>query len=147
MWQKIRYIGGFVNLCGATATNQRAEWCLLCHNNLSFVHPESCFQKQDPGTCQNYTMMWFFDTEQNECSRFWYSGCDGNANRFNTQEDCENLCLTKSRWGRRQCSIGSARIAAHQIFIIRKSSDTHLQEKADFVKDFKAFNHSLVSFC
>ncbi|KAK2909653.1 collagen alpha-6(VI) chain-like isoform X2 [Channa argus] len=63
----------------------------------SFVSKDSCFFKQDPGNCQNYTMMWFFDTEQNECSRFWYSGCGGNENRFKTQEDCENLCLTKSR--------------------------------------------------
>uniref|UniRef100_A0A4W6DQ27 BPTI/Kunitz inhibitor domain-containing protein n=1 Tax=Lates calcarifer TaxID=8187 RepID=A0A4W6DQ27_LATCA len=50
---------------------------------------------QDPGGCQNYTMMWFFDTEQNECSRFWYGGCGGNGNRFKTQQECENLCLTR----------------------------------------------------
>uniref|UniRef100_A0A3B4XFV6 BPTI/Kunitz inhibitor domain-containing protein n=1 Tax=Seriola lalandi dorsalis TaxID=1841481 RepID=A0A3B4XFV6_SERLL len=56
---------------------------------------DDCVLVQDPGTCQNYTMMWFFDTEQNECSRFWYGGCGGNENRFKTQEECENLCLTK----------------------------------------------------
>ncbi|CAF89814.1 unnamed protein product [Tetraodon nigroviridis] len=42
-------------------------------------------------------MMWFFHTEKNECARFWYGGCGGNSNRFETQEECENLCLTKSR--------------------------------------------------
>ncbi|KAK2845179.1 hypothetical protein Q5P01_011838 [Channa striata] len=63
----------------------------------SFVSKDACFFNQEPGNCQNYTMMWFFDTEQNECSRFWYSGCGGNENRFKTQEECENLCLTKSR--------------------------------------------------
>lgn len=63
----------------------------------SFVSKDSCFLSQDQGGCQNYTMMWFFDTEQNECSRFWYGGCGGNGNRFKTQEDCEDLCLTKSR--------------------------------------------------
>ncbi|XP_026172742.1 collagen alpha-6(VI) chain-like isoform X2 [Mastacembelus armatus] len=62
-----------------------------------FVSKDSCFLSQDPGSCQEYTMMWFFDTEQNECSRFWYGGCGGNANRFKTQEECENLCLTRSR--------------------------------------------------
>uniref|UniRef100_A0A665U227 BPTI/Kunitz inhibitor domain-containing protein n=1 Tax=Echeneis naucrates TaxID=173247 RepID=A0A665U227_ECHNA len=56
-----------------------------------------CFLRQDAGGCQNYTMMWYFDTEQNECSRFWYGGCGGNENRFKTQEECENLCLTRSR--------------------------------------------------
>ncbi|XP_040899842.1 collagen alpha-6(VI) chain-like isoform X2 [Toxotes jaculatrix] len=63
----------------------------------SFVSKDACFLSQDPGSCQKYVMVWFFDTEQNECSRFWYGGCGGNENRFNTQEECENLCLTKSR--------------------------------------------------
>nr|XP_033497526.1 collagen alpha-6(VI) chain-like isoform X1 [Epinephelus lanceolatus] len=63
----------------------------------SFASKDSCFLSQDQGSCQNYTMMWFFDTEQRECSRFWYGGCGGNENRFQTQEECENLCLTKSR--------------------------------------------------
>ncbi|XP_044214882.1 collagen alpha-6(VI) chain isoform X2 [Thunnus albacares] len=63
----------------------------------SFNSRESCFLGQDPGNCQNYTMMWFFDTVQSECSRFWYGGCGGNNNRFKTQEECENLCVTESR--------------------------------------------------
>ncbi|XP_028436030.1 collagen alpha-6(VI) chain isoform X2 [Perca flavescens] len=63
----------------------------------SFASKDSCFLSQDQGGCQNYTMMWFFDTEQRECSRFWYGGCGGNGNRFKTQDECESLCLTKSR--------------------------------------------------
>ncbi|XP_069392927.1 collagen alpha-6(VI) chain isoform X2 [Paralichthys olivaceus] len=62
----------------------------------SFASKDACFLGQDPGSCQDYTMAWFFDTEQNECSRFWFGGCGGNENRFKTQEECENLCLTKS---------------------------------------------------
>uniref|UniRef100_UPI0037E74C95 collagen alpha-6(VI) chain isoform X2 n=1 Tax=Semicossyphus pulcher TaxID=241346 RepID=UPI0037E74C95 len=64
---------------------------------VSFTSKDACFLSQDQGGCQNYTMVWFFDTEQNECSRFWYGGCGGNENRFKTQEECENLCLMKSR--------------------------------------------------
>ncbi|XP_027131185.1 collagen alpha-6(VI) chain isoform X3 [Larimichthys crocea] len=63
----------------------------------SFASKDNCFLSQDQGSCENYTMVWFFDTEQNECSRFWYGGCGGNGNRFQTQDECENLCLTKSR--------------------------------------------------
>uniref|UniRef100_A0A667YVT6 BPTI/Kunitz inhibitor domain-containing protein n=1 Tax=Myripristis murdjan TaxID=586833 RepID=A0A667YVT6_9TELE len=51
---------------------------------------------EDAGGCQNYTMMWYFDTVQSECSRFWYGGCGGNGNRFPTQEECEHLCVTKT---------------------------------------------------
>uniref|UniRef100_A0A3B5AYD5 BPTI/Kunitz inhibitor domain-containing protein n=1 Tax=Stegastes partitus TaxID=144197 RepID=A0A3B5AYD5_9TELE len=68
-----------------------SPFCSLC------LCPDACFLSQDQGSCQNYSMMWFFDTEQNECARFWYGGCGGNENRFKTQEECENLCLTKSR--------------------------------------------------
>lgn len=69
---------------------------------VTCLRAEACFLDQDEGGCQNYAMMWFFDTEQNECARFWYGGCGGNSNRFETQEECENLCLSKSRWGTTQ---------------------------------------------
>ncbi|XP_044062815.1 collagen alpha-6(VI) chain-like [Siniperca chuatsi] len=57
---------------------------------------DTCFLSQDVGSCQNYTIMWFFDNEKGKCSRFWYSGCGGNENRFKSLKDCENLCLTKN---------------------------------------------------
>ncbi|XP_067456428.1 collagen alpha-6(VI) chain-like isoform X1 [Thunnus thynnus] len=58
---------------------------------------ETCFLKHDVGGCQNYTLMWFFDSKRGECSPFWYGGCSGNSNRFETQKACEKLCLMKSR--------------------------------------------------
>ncbi|XP_068425550.1 collagen alpha-6(VI) chain-like [Clinocottus analis] len=62
-----------------------------------FVSKERCLLVQDQGGCQNYTMMWFFDNQQKECSRFWFGGCGGNENRFKTQDECETICATKSR--------------------------------------------------
>ncbi|XP_061116173.1 collagen alpha-6(VI) chain-like [Conger conger] len=53
-----------------------------------------CSQRQDIGSCHNYILKWYFDMERNECTQFWYSGCGGNDNRFETQEECEALCLT-----------------------------------------------------
>ncbi|XP_064200312.1 collagen alpha-6(VI) chain-like [Anguilla rostrata] len=52
-----------------------------------------CSLQQDEGSCENYTLKWYFDVKQNECSHFWYGGCGGNDNRFETQEACEVLCL------------------------------------------------------
>uniref|UniRef100_A0A8B9K610 BPTI/Kunitz inhibitor domain-containing protein n=1 Tax=Astyanax mexicanus TaxID=7994 RepID=A0A8B9K610_ASTMX len=41
-----------------------------------------------------YLLKWFYDTQQNECARFWYGGCKGNGNRFDSQEECEDRCVT-----------------------------------------------------
>uniref|UniRef100_A0A3P9PIP4 BPTI/Kunitz inhibitor domain-containing protein n=1 Tax=Poecilia reticulata TaxID=8081 RepID=A0A3P9PIP4_POERE len=73
----------------------RLQEGIRCRSSSS-LRADACLQRQDPGGCQDYAMMWFFDTVQNECARFWYGGCDGNANRFETQEECENLSLTLS---------------------------------------------------
>ncbi|KAJ8288244.1 hypothetical protein COCON_G00009030 [Conger conger] len=75
--------------CGAyiPAVLQRTE-------DMGKLHKVLCSLRQDEGSCQNYTLKWYFDMEQKECSRFWYGGCGGNDNRFETQEVCEALCLT-----------------------------------------------------
>ncbi|XP_061885754.1 collagen alpha-6(VI) chain isoform X2 [Entelurus aequoreus] len=57
---------------------------------------DACSLGQDTGSCQDYAMMWFYDGTLNQCQRFWYGGCGGNANRFNTQEECEDLCVSET---------------------------------------------------
>ncbi|KAL3980101.1 hypothetical protein ACER0C_016174 [Sarotherodon galilaeus] len=56
-----------------------------------------CFLSKDAGDCVNYTVKWFFDHKRSVCSRFWYSGCGGNKNRFEMQAECERVCLSKHR--------------------------------------------------
>ncbi|XP_022529876.2 collagen alpha-6(VI) chain isoform X2 [Astyanax mexicanus] len=53
-----------------------------------------CLLKNDQGPCRAYLLKWFYDTQQNECARFWYGGCKGNGNRFDSQEECEDRCVT-----------------------------------------------------
>ncbi|CAI5661511.1 unnamed protein product [Oreochromis niloticus] len=55
---------------------------------------DACLLSEDVGHCQDYTVWWFFDHKQGACSRFWYGGCGGNKNRFETQDECESVCLT-----------------------------------------------------
>ncbi|XP_016298464.1 collagen alpha-6(VI) chain-like [Sinocyclocheilus anshuiensis] len=57
-----------------------------------------CQLKLDAGTCSNFSMKWFFEVRSGECVQFWYGGCDGNSNRFNTQEDCEIRCLRAKKY-------------------------------------------------
>ncbi|KAG9276124.1 collagen alpha-6(VI) chain isoform X1, partial [Astyanax mexicanus] len=55
-----------------------------------------CLLKNDQGPCRAYLLKWFYDTQQNECARFWYGGCKGNGNRFDSQEECEDRCVAMS---------------------------------------------------
>ncbi|CAG0912271.1 unnamed protein product [Notodromas monacha] len=52
-----------------------------------------CGLRSDHGDCRNYTTKFFFDMSYGGCSRFWYGGCAGNDNRFDTQEECTAVCM------------------------------------------------------
>ena len=45
-----------------------------------------------PGTGEERIPNWYYDSEKNECSAFIFSGSEGNANRFETQEQCDREC-------------------------------------------------------
>ncbi|GCC24847.1 collagen alpha-6(VI) chain-like [Chiloscyllium punctatum] len=53
---------------------------------------DMCLLDRDGGICQNYAVKWYFDQEQQGCRQFWYGGCGGNKNRFDTLEECEASC-------------------------------------------------------
>lgn len=46
------------------------------------------------GPCDNYKVHWYFDKAYGGCARFWYGGCEGNDNRFETKEECHNACVS-----------------------------------------------------
>lgn len=61
----------------------------------------ACQLEKDPGTCkENFTVKWFFDLGYGSCSRFWWSGCGGNINRFNTENECKTQCIKLEGKGR-----------------------------------------------
>ena len=34
----------------------------------------------------------YFDNSEKRCMPFYYGGCEGNDNRFDTNEDCQRSC-------------------------------------------------------
>ncbi|XP_053494827.1 collagen, type XXVIII, alpha 1a, partial [Ictalurus furcatus] len=51
-----------------------------------------CTERLDPGPCRNYDVKWYYDPLANACAQFWYGGCQGNSNRFETHQSCMDAC-------------------------------------------------------
>ncbi|XP_058038172.1 collagen alpha-1(XXVIII) chain isoform X1 [Ahaetulla prasina] len=52
-----------------------------------------CLEPMKTGSCRNYKVNWFYVKDTNSCSRFWYGGCEGNQNRFETEQECQAICV------------------------------------------------------
>lgn len=65
-------------------------WCLAA----------ACLEARDAGPCRSYSPKWFFE-EPGRCSLFWYGGCGGSRNRFESREQCEALCVAPGAGGSR----------------------------------------------
>ncbi|XP_019882164.2 papilin isoform X4 [Camponotus floridanus] len=71
------------------AQGENFEGCLT----IPSMPGAACGLKKDRGSCRDFTVKWFYDTDYGGCSRFWYGGCEGNENRFKTQEECKEVCV------------------------------------------------------
>ena len=51
-----------------------------------------CLYHKDPGPCQEKTLQWHYDPVLLTCLPFFYGGCEGNDNRFDTIGECLRKC-------------------------------------------------------
>lgn len=51
-----------------------------------------CFQSRSEGPCNEKLPRWYYDGGEQRCVPFYYSGCQGNSNRFATLDECEKTC-------------------------------------------------------
>ncbi|XP_029307094.1 collagen, type XXVIII, alpha 1b [Cottoperca gobio] len=56
------------------------------------VSVERCDHVLDPGPCRDYVVKWYFDAIANSCAQFWFGGCMGNSNQFETEKNCRETC-------------------------------------------------------
>lgn len=66
---------------------------------MSFLIPDPrCLETLQPGNCADYVVRWYYDQQVNSCARFWFSGCNGSGNRFNSEKECQESCI--QAWAR-----------------------------------------------
>jgi hypothetical protein len=57
--------------------------------------------EKDAGSCSKYVNMWVYDRQQGKCIRFWYGSCEGNGNRFETEQQCQETCVSPKGIGKK----------------------------------------------
>jgi len=59
-----------------------------------------CTTPQESVVCGEYNIKWFFDSTAGKCTRSWDSGCNVDAHRFDSEEDCNAACVNPSGYGK-----------------------------------------------
>ncbi|KAF7661231.1 hypothetical protein LDENG_00266690 [Lucifuga dentata] len=59
----------------------------------TFVSVDRCSEILDPGPCRDYVVKWYYDPIANSCAQFWFGGCRGNSNQFETEGSCRDTCV------------------------------------------------------
>ncbi|KAM3872991.1 collagen, type XXVIII, alpha 1b [Diretmus argenteus] len=59
----------------------------------AFESVEHCSETLDPGPCRDYVVKWYYDSTANSCAQFWFGGCLGNSNQFETEKSCIKSCV------------------------------------------------------
>ncbi|XP_038566524.1 collagen, type XXVIII, alpha 1b [Micropterus salmoides] len=59
----------------------------------TYVSAENCGHPLDPGPCRDYVVKWYYDATANSCAQFWFGGCLGNSNQFETEKSCRDTCV------------------------------------------------------
>ncbi|VDK71749.1 unnamed protein product [Anisakis simplex] len=54
------------------------------------IHP--CEQPRETGPCDRFVTKWYYNKADGTCNRFHYGGCEGNANRYDTENACKAEC-------------------------------------------------------
>ncbi|XP_030887284.1 collagen alpha-1(XXVIII) chain [Leptonychotes weddellii] len=79
---------------GAEGLETRIPSPVLDLQPEKLVHKDPrCLEDLKPGNCGDYVVRWYYDKQANSCARFWFSGCNGSGNRFNSEHECQETCV------------------------------------------------------
>ncbi|PAV72247.1 hypothetical protein WR25_00064 isoform A [Diploscapter pachys] len=74
---------------------QEKDNCNLqsCRRIIEQNSEEICQEEKQEGQCGGSFPRYWFNHEKQTCERFIYTGCKGNRNQFETEEECKKICI------------------------------------------------------
>ncbi|KAF8763253.1 PI-actitoxin-Axm2a like protein [Argiope bruennichi] len=54
---------------------------------------KNCVDDKKTGPCRASVPSWYYNQETGKCERFTYGGCQGNGNRYSSEEECKSNCV------------------------------------------------------
>ncbi|CAB1332796.1 unnamed protein product [Coregonus sp. 'balchen'] len=75
---------------------QCMEACSAKFNETYPAAEAVCDLPVNHGSCFAMLVMYYYNTEERNCRIFHYGGCQGNGNRFETREQCQQTCMAKA---------------------------------------------------
>mmetsp|Transcript_25913 Transcript_25913/g.42352 ORF Transcript_25913/g.42352 Transcript_25913/m.42352 type:complete len:146 (+) Transcript_25913:1320-1757(+) len=67
--------------------------CLLLFVPMSMAVVDICMLPPVVGPCRAHIPRYFYNPATGQCEQFFYGGCMGNENNFQTVAKCESECL------------------------------------------------------
>ncbi|ELU10763.1 hypothetical protein CAPTEDRAFT_115381, partial [Capitella teleta] len=56
---------------------------------------DPCLMPKVIRNCRARLPRFYFDNQKGKCKKFYYGGCGGNENRFDSKSECKKTCMKR----------------------------------------------------